>query len=78
MGQDAFFNLVLADMKHPHRLHCVVVRINSEQELHVDNLLFVIEASQKIFLPFAISPTESVTVSERPLSFLRTSLLSLS
>ena len=65
-------------MKQPHFLHCEVARINSGQELQVDSLKFVIDASQKTFLPFAMSPIESVTVSERPLSFFSTSLLSLS
>lgn len=78
MGQDAFLSLVLADIKHPHLLHCVVELINSGHALQIASLLFVTDASQKIFLPFAISPTESVTVSERPLSLLRISFLNFS
>ena len=77
MGHDAFFSLVLADMKQPHFLHCVVCLTKNSHPLQIPNLFDVVGAEQKIFLPFDISPIVSVTVSENVFSFCKTSFLIL-
>jgi hypothetical protein len=78
MGHVADFNLVLADIKQPHFLHCVVPFTKCGQELQSCILLLVTADSQKIGLPFAISPIESVTVSDRLLSFCKSSCFTFS